>query len=89
MNRQLLGAVALIAFASPLSAQESLPVVEIVPEKVALPFGFEPIRDKAEADLGDKFDIREFHAQVLNTGSLPLQILEQKIDRWIAAKKAS
>ena len=39
--------------------------------------------------MGDKFDIREFHAQVLMTGALPLAILEQKIDRWIAAKKAS
>jgi uncharacterized protein (DUF885 family) len=47
------------------------------------------LRDKAKAELGDRFDIRDFHAQVLNTGALPLQILEQKIDRWIAAKKAS
>ena len=47
------------------------------------------LRDKAKAELGDKFDIREFHAEVLNTGSLPLQILEQKIDRWIAAKKGA
>ena len=47
------------------------------------------LRKKAEAELGDKFDIREFHAQVLMTGALPLEILEQKIDRWIAAKKAS
>jgi uncharacterized protein (DUF885 family) len=47
------------------------------------------LRRKAEAELGNKFDIREFHAQVLMTGALPLAILEQKIDRWIAAKKAS
>jgi uncharacterized protein (DUF885 family) len=47
------------------------------------------LRDKAKAELGPKFDIREFHAQVLNSGALPLQILEAKIDRWIAAKKAS
>ncbi|MCL6729164.1 DUF885 domain-containing protein [Sphingomonas sp. SE220] len=47
------------------------------------------LRRKAEAELGPKFDIREFHAQVLMTGALPLAILEQKIDRWIAAKKAS
>ena len=46
------------------------------------------LRDKAKAEMGDKFDIREFHAQVLMTGALPLAILEQKIDRWIAAKKA-
>jgi uncharacterized protein (DUF885 family) len=47
------------------------------------------LRKKAEAELGSKFDVREFHAQVLMTGALPLAILEQKIDRWIASKKAS
>ena len=47
------------------------------------------LRTRAESKLGDDFDIKEFHAQVLDTGSLPLSILEQKIDRWIAAKKAS
>jgi uncharacterized protein (DUF885 family) len=34
--------------------------------------------------LGAKFDIKAFHEQVLNTGGLPLAVLEQKIDRWIA-----
>jgi uncharacterized protein (DUF885 family) len=47
------------------------------------------LRKKAETELGPKFDIREFHAQVLDSGALPLSILEAKIDRWIAAKKAS
>ena len=47
------------------------------------------LRKQAETDLGPKFDIRDFHAQVLMSGALPLQILEQKIDRWIAARKAS
>jgi len=47
------------------------------------------LRKKAEAELGSKFDIKDFHAQVLMTGSLPLPILEKKIDNWIAAKKAS
>ena len=47
------------------------------------------LRKKAEAELGDKFDIRGFHEQVLMTGALPLTILEQKIDTWIAAKKGS
>ncbi|MEQ1686979.1 MAG: DUF885 domain-containing protein [Sphingopyxis sp.] len=46
------------------------------------------LRRKAEGELGARFDIREFHAQVLMTGALPLAILEQKIDRWIAATKA-
>jgi uncharacterized protein (DUF885 family) len=47
------------------------------------------LRDEAKAALGPKFDIREFHAQVLNSGALPLEILEQKIRAWVAAKKAS
>ena len=46
------------------------------------------LKAKARTELGAKFDEREFHAQVLMTGALPLAILEQKIDRWIAAKKA-
>ncbi len=45
------------------------------------------LRRKAEAELGPKFDIRDFHAQVLMTGALPLPVLERKIDRWIASKK--
>ena len=46
------------------------------------------LRARAEKALGDDFDIREFHAQVLNTGGIPLAILEQKIDRWIASQKS-
>ena len=46
------------------------------------------LRKKAAAALGSKFDIREFHAIVLDTGSLPLPILERKIDDWIASKKS-
>ncbi len=46
------------------------------------------LRQRAEAKLGRKFDIKAFHAEVLDTGGLPLAILEQKIDRWIAAEAA-
>ena len=42
------------------------------------------MRAKAEAALGDRFDIKAFHEQVLGTGALPLPVLEAKIDRWIA-----
>jgi uncharacterized protein (DUF885 family) len=45
------------------------------------------LRAKAERELGPKFDIKDFHAQVLMTGALPMAILERKIDAWIAAKK--
>ncbi|HEX8308461.1 MAG TPA: DUF885 domain-containing protein, partial [Allosphingosinicella sp.] len=41
------------------------------------------LRARAEKALGPRFDIREFHAQVLMTGALPLAVLERKIDDWI------
>jgi uncharacterized protein (DUF885 family) len=41
------------------------------------------LRTKAETKLGDKFSVTEFHNQVLNSGSLPLVLLEAKIDNWI------
>jgi uncharacterized protein (DUF885 family) len=47
------------------------------------------LKAKAEKELGPKFDPREFHAQVLMTGALPMEVLEKKIDTWIAAKKAA
>ncbi|WP_027081450.1 DUF885 domain-containing protein [Luteimonas mephitis] len=43
------------------------------------------LRRKAEQALGPKFDVREFHAEVLKDGAVPLEILEAKIDRWIAS----
>ncbi len=46
------------------------------------------LRARSEQALGPKFDIREFHAEVLKDGSVPLDVLEAKIDRWIAEKKA-
>jgi uncharacterized protein (DUF885 family) len=45
------------------------------------------LRAKAEAALGKRFDPRAFHAQVLMTGSLPMAVLEKKIDDWISATK--
>jgi uncharacterized protein (DUF885 family) len=46
------------------------------------------LRARAEKELGDRFDIRQFHEQVLMTGALPLTVLESKIDNWIGMKKA-
>lgn len=45
------------------------------------------LRAKSEKELGGKFDVRQFHAEVLKDGSVPLDVLEAKIDRWIASKK--
>ncbi|HNP65764.1 MAG TPA: DUF885 domain-containing protein [Woeseiaceae bacterium] len=44
------------------------------------------IRDKAEAALGDKFNVKDFHTEVLKDGAMPLSMLEAKIDRWIATQ---
>ena len=46
------------------------------------------LRDEAKAKLGTRFDIRDYHAQVLDTGALPLPILEKKIHDWIATRQA-
>lgn len=45
------------------------------------------LRARAERELGDRFDIRGFHAEVLRDGSVPLAVLEAKVDRWIASRK--
>jgi uncharacterized protein (DUF885 family) len=45
------------------------------------------LRTRAEQALGPKFDVRDFHAQVLMSGALPMSVLEEKIDAWIATKK--
>jgi len=43
------------------------------------------LRDRAAKTLGAHYDIRDYHDQVLGTGALPLKVLEDKIDGWIAA----
>jgi len=45
------------------------------------------LREKAKNSLDDKFDIREFHNQVLETGCIPLALLENKIDDWIESQQ--
>ena len=47
------------------------------------------LREKARKALGDRFSVREYHNQVLQTGTVPLNLLERQIDAWIAlAQKA-
>jgi uncharacterized protein (DUF885 family) len=45
------------------------------------------LRTKAEKELGKRFDIRKFHDEVVGAGSIPLDVLTQRIDAWIAREK--
>jgi uncharacterized protein (DUF885 family) len=46
------------------------------------------LRERAKAELGDRFDIRGFHDEVLGAGALPLDVLERRINAWIERAKA-
>jgi uncharacterized protein (DUF885 family) len=46
------------------------------------------LREKAKAELGEHFDVRKFHDAVLEEGPLPLDVLEEHIDKWLAQQKA-
>jgi uncharacterized protein (DUF885 family) len=47
------------------------------------------LRDRAQAVLGSRFDLRAFHHQILIDGALPLEVLDAKLDRWIKAQQAA
>jgi uncharacterized protein (DUF885 family) len=69
-------------------------VVSSVERQMALPgfalgytigqLKFRELRERAHAKLGERFDLRAFHDEVLKGGALPLDILEAKIERWLA-----
>jgi uncharacterized protein (DUF885 family) len=46
------------------------------------------LRDRAQKELGTKFDIRTFHDEMLDGGTLPLDLLEARTDKWISEQKA-
>ena len=47
------------------------------------------LREEAERELGDRFDVRAFHRQVLTDGALPMDVLQTKIRAWIASQKTA
>jgi uncharacterized protein (DUF885 family) len=86
-----------IAFMLENSGMTETEVVSEVERYIAIPsqaLGYkigslkiQELRAKAEESLGEEFDIKEFHAQILNTGGLPLAVLEAKLLRWIDSQK--
>jgi uncharacterized protein (DUF885 family) len=49
--------------------------------------GIREMRANAEAALGEDFDIRDFHAIVLDGGPLPLAVLQARVERWVASER--
>jgi uncharacterized protein (DUF885 family) len=49
---------------------------------------FRELRDRAQKELGAKFDIRTFHDEMINGGTLPLDMLEARTDKWIVEQKS-
>jgi uncharacterized protein (DUF885 family) len=49
---------------------------------------FRELRERAQKELGPKFDLRQFHDEMLNGGTLPLDLLDARTDKWIAQQKA-
>jgi uncharacterized protein (DUF885 family) len=49
---------------------------------------FRELRERARRELGPKFDIRNFHDEMLNGGTLPLDLLDARTDKWIAEQKS-
>ncbi len=49
---------------------------------------FRELRDRAQKELGPKFDLRKFHDEMLDGGTLPLDLLDARTDKWIAQQKA-
>ena len=74
----------------PHRAEQSVAVIGSLPGLVlAYPAGglqWRAMRERAEAKLGAKFDVRAFHQVLLEDGMLPFAALEAKLDRWIASQ---
>ena len=46
------------------------------------------LRDEAKKELGEKFDIKAFHDEILNGGAMPLDLLQERVEAWIKDQAA-
>ena len=73
----------------PQRAEQSVALISSLPSFVlSYPLGgikWKAMRERAEQELGEKFDVRAFHQVLLEDGMLPFSALEAKLDRWIAS----
>jgi uncharacterized protein (DUF885 family) len=87
-----------IEYARQNSSQSETAIVSEVERYIAIPsqalaykigeLKITELRRRAERELGPRFDIKAFHREILQDGALPLDVLEAKIDRWIARQRA-
>jgi uncharacterized protein (DUF885 family) len=47
------------------------------------------LRERAQKELGNKYDIRAFHDEILNGGAMPLDVLDERVTAWINGQKTS
>ena len=48
---------------------------------------FIELRERAKAQLGSNFDIKKYHDEVVDSGALPLDVLDARVNNWIASEK--
>jgi uncharacterized protein (DUF885 family) len=85
-----------IGFLQQNTARQELDVVNEIDRYIAMPgqalaykigqLKISAIRSKAEQALGSKFDVRALHDELLKDGALPLDLLEDKMNDWLASK---
>ena len=73
----------------PIAAKQMLRAGVTSALDLGTPFQILELRERAQTELGDDFDLKKFHNVILSNGAVPLEILETLVDDWIAETKAA